>query len=106
MVQKADPGFDGGRSGAVKIERDSDIGFLGDAVDGCLAHVSCLLDLSRPCNRGHGTSPLWIADSCQDLRPTLPRTTCGATSEIAQHAADPAPDAISDMARDDNLNGT
>ena len=38
MIEEADPGGDIGRAGAVKIHRNLDIGFLGLALDGGLAH--------------------------------------------------------------------
>ena len=42
MVKKADPGVDRGYTGTVEIDIDPDIGFLGGAGYGGLAHVSCL----------------------------------------------------------------
>ena len=38
VVEKADAGFDFGYAGAVEIDRDVDIGFLGGAFDRAFAH--------------------------------------------------------------------
>ena len=42
MVEKADAGRDGRRALAVEIDRDLDVGFLGGALDGGLAHARVL----------------------------------------------------------------
>jgi hypothetical protein len=40
VVEKADPGVDPGRAGAVEVDGDLDVGFLGGALDLRLTHGS------------------------------------------------------------------
>ena len=39
VVEEADPGRDRRRAGAVEIDRDLDVGFLGGALDRAFAHA-------------------------------------------------------------------
>ena len=58
MVEKADAGRDSCLAGTVEIDRDSNVGFVGAAGDGCGAHGQALSksywDASSiaPCRKG------------------------------------------------------
>ena len=55
VIEKADPGRDRGLAAAVEIDGDRDVGFLGGALDGRLAHVSPAPRLcSRALYQGRG----------------------------------------------------
>src|SRR5258705_6521552 len=60
MVEEADAGRDRRRAGAVEVDRDLDVGFLGGALDRAFAHGCDLwaAEWRAPCSRGWRGSPL------------------------------------------------